>query len=137
MIIDSLNGYLHAMPEEQFLSAQLHELLSYLRQQGVVTLLVMAQHGLLGNNMDSPIDVSYLADTVVLTRYFEAAGRVRKAISIMKKRSGVHEDTIREIMMDARGITVGPALTDFHGVLAGVPEFGGKHTEALLSKADG
>ena len=137
VIIDSLNGYLHAMPEEQFLSAQLHELLSYLRQQGVVTLLVMAQHGLLGNNMDSPIDVSYLADTVVLTRYFEAAGRVRKAISIMKKRSGVHEDTIREIMMDARGITVGPALTDFHGVLAGVPEFGGKHTEALLSKADG
>ncbi|MET0342609.1 MAG: ATPase domain-containing protein [Polyangiales bacterium] len=133
VVIDSLNGYLHAMPEEQFLSAHLHELLSYLNQIGVVTILVMAQQGLLGS-MEAPIDVSYLADTVVLTRYFEAKGRVRKAISVLKRRSGVHEDTIREIMFDKRGLRAGPPLSDFHGVLTGVPVLGIRDSEALLSQ---
>jgi len=124
VVIDSLNGYLQAMPEEKFLTAQLHELLSLLRQRGVVAVMVVAQHGLLGN-MRAPVDVSYLADSVVLTRYFEAGGRVRKAISVMKKRSGKHEDTIRELKMGPRGITVGPPLEAFRGVLSGVPTFVG------------
>lgn len=131
VIIDSLNGYLHAMPEEHFLSAHLHELLSYLNQAGVVTIMVMAQHGVLGV-MQAPIDLSYLADTVVLTRYFEAKGRVRKAISIMKKRSGAHEDIIREILFDQRGMRVGPPLSNFHGILTGVPIFAGENTDVLL-----
>jgi circadian clock protein KaiC len=120
VVIDSLNGYLQSMPEENFLVVQLHELLSYLRQRGVSTLLVMAQHGFLGR-MDGPIDVSYLADSVVLTRYFEAGGRVRKAISVVKKRTGSHEDSIRELTLSARGLAVGPPLADFQGVLSGVP----------------
>jgi circadian clock protein KaiC len=122
LVIDSLNGYLHAMPEEQFLLAQMHELLSYLRQSGVLTILVVAQHGFLGS-MTSPVDVSYLADTVVLMRYFESKGRVRKAIAAVKKRSGRHEDTIREFVLGASGIQVGPALKEFHGVLTGVPSY--------------
>ncbi|NOU28799.1 MAG: AAA family ATPase [Polyangiaceae bacterium] len=125
VVIDSLNGYLQAMPEEQFLTAQLHEVLSYLRQQGVVTILVMAQHGLLGH-MTTPIDVSYLADTVVLTRYFEAEGRVRKAISVAKKRSGRHEDTIREFGLNEHGLRVGEPLAEFHGVFTGVPTYDGQ-----------
>jgi circadian clock protein KaiC len=120
VIIDSLNGYLHAMPEERFIQAQLHELLSYLRRQGVVAIMVVAQHGLVGNTA-APIDVSYLADSVLLTRYFEAGGRVRKAISVMKKRSGHHEDTIRELALGVGGIILGPPLDKFHGVLTGVP----------------
>jgi circadian clock protein KaiC len=122
LVIDSLNGYLHAMPEEQFLLAQMHELLSYLRQSGVLTILVVAQHGFLGS-MSSPVDVSYLADSVVLTRYFESKGRMRKAIAAVKKRSGRHEDTIREFVLSANGIEVGPALEEFHGVLTGVPSY--------------
>ncbi len=133
VIIDSLNGYMHAMPEEQFLTAHLHELLSYLNQAGVATIMVMAQHGVLGP-MNTPIDVSYLADTVVLTRYFEARGRVRKAVSVMKKRCGSHEDTIREMMLSETGIQVGPALSAFHGVLSGIPVFGGSETEELLGQ---
>ncbi len=119
VVIDSLNGYLQAMPEEKFLTVQLHELLSYLRQRGVVTIMVVAQHGFLGQ-VAAPIDVSYLADTVVLMRYFETAGRVRKAISVVKKRSGNHEDTIRELSVGAKGLTVGPPLVEFQGVLSGV-----------------
>jgi circadian clock protein KaiC len=126
VIIDSLNGYLHAMPEEHFLVAQLHELLSYLRQQGVLAIMVVAEHGFLGP-MKGPVDVSYLADTVVLTRYFEAAGRVRKALSVVKKRSGVHEDTIRELTLGRGGVRVGEPLTEFRGVMTGTPCFDGDH----------
>jgi circadian clock protein KaiC len=122
VIIDSLNGYLQAMPDERFLTAQMHELLMYLNQQGVVTLLVMAQHGFMGAMMNSPVDVSYLADAVVLLRYFEAAGAIRRAISVVKKRTGPHEDTIRELRLSAsRGVEVGEPLTAFRGVLTGVP----------------
>jgi circadian clock protein KaiC len=121
VIIDSLNGYMQAMPDERFLMAQMHELLTYLNQRGVVTLLVMAQHGFMGS-MASPVDVSYLADTVVLLRYFEAAGAIRRAISVIKKRTGRHEDTIREMRLSAsRGVEVGAPLTGFRGVLTGVP----------------
>ncbi len=121
VILDSLNGYLQAMPDERFLTAQMHELLTFLNQQGVVTLLVIAQHGFMGS-MSSPVDVSYLADTVVLLRYFEAAGAIRRAISVVKKRTGRHEDTIREMRLSAsRGVEVGEPLTAFRGVLTGVP----------------
>ena len=106
VVIDSLNGYLHAMPEERFLVAQLHELLTYLGHKGVVTFLVVAQHGLIGQ-MQTPIDTTYLADTVVLFRYFEAMGEVRQAISVVKKRSGKHERTIRELRLDSGGVTSG------------------------------
>lgn len=135
LVIDSLNGYLQSMPEEHFLTAQLHELLSYLRQQGVVTILVVAQHGLLGTNMAAPIDVSYLADGVVLTRYFEAGGRVRKAISIPKRRTGPHENAIREFALGANGFHVGPPLAQFRGVLTGVPVYDGSEHGALLEGA--
>jgi circadian clock protein KaiC len=123
VVIDSLNGYLNAMPEEQFLLIQLHELLTYLRQRGVVTVMVVAQHGLVAS-MQAPLDVSYLADTVLLLRFFEAAGRVRKAVSVLKKRSGRHEDTIRELMLGP-GVSVGPPLDRFRGVLTGVPQYEG------------
>jgi circadian clock protein KaiC len=125
VVIDSLNGYLQAMADEKQLSVQLHELLSYLANLGVATILVMAQHGLAGA-MVSPVDVSYLADTVVLLRHFEALGRVRKAISVMKKRSGSHENTIRELTLGPDGVRVGAPLDDFVGVLTGVPRYTGK-----------
>ncbi len=121
VIIDSLNGYLNAMPEERFLYIQLHELLTFLGQQGVVTLLVVAQHGVLGASMQSPIDTSYLSDSVILFRYFELKGEVRQALSVVKKRSGRHERTIREFTMTSGGIKVGEPLRDFHGVLSGTP----------------
>src|SRR4029079_14642898 len=101
---DSLNGYANSMPEEQFLTAQLHELLTYLGRQGVTTLMVVAQHGLMGSDMRSPVDTSYLAESVVLLRYFEYAGRVKKAVSVVKKRSGPHEESIRELRFSAEGI---------------------------------
>ncbi|MGI8654099.1 MAG: ATPase domain-containing protein [Pyrinomonadaceae bacterium] len=123
VIIDSLNGYLHAMPEERFLTIQMHELLTSLNQRGVVTLLVLAQHGFLGD-MGTPVDVSYLADTVLLLRYFEAEGAVNRAVSVIKKRSGAHENTIREMKITSQGIRVGEPLTKFHGVLTGVPTYG-------------
>jgi circadian clock protein KaiC len=125
VIIDSLNGYLQAMPDERFLTVQMHELLSYLNQQGVITLLVMAQHGFLGTNMGTPADVSYLADTVILLRYFEAEGAVRRAISVVKKRTGYHEDTIRELRLSSKGIEVGEPLREFQGVLTGIPTYSG------------
>jgi circadian clock protein KaiC len=133
VVIDSLNGYLQAMPEERHLIVQMHELLTYLNQQGVVTLLVTAQHGFMGSGMTSPIDVSYLADAVLLFRYFEAAGAVRNAISVVKKRTGNHERTIRELHMSARGIDIGQPLAEFDGVLTGVPIFRGTR-ETLLRK---
>ena len=120
IIIDSLNGYIYAMPEERFLIPQLHELLTYLGHKGVVTFLLIAQHGLVGA-MQSPIDTTYLADAVVLFRYFEAMGQMRQAIAVVKKRSGNHERTIRELTLSVGGIRVGEPLTDFHGVFTGTP----------------
>jgi circadian clock protein KaiC len=121
IVIDSLNGYLNAMPEERFLTLHLHEMLTYLGDHGVATILVMAQHGLIGSNMISSVDVSYLADCVVLLRYYEAEGELHKAISVMKKRSGDHEKAIREFSMTAEGLTVGPPLKQFRGILSGIP----------------
>jgi len=120
IVIDSLNGYQAAMPEENALILHMHELLQYLNRQGATTFLTVAQHGLVGD-MKSPVDVTYLADTVILLRYFEASGRVRRAMSIVKKRTGAHEDTIREYKIGSDGITVGPPLIEFQGVLRGVP----------------
>jgi len=121
VVIDSLNGYMNAMPEEQFLTAQFHELLTYLGRQGVTTLMVVAQHGMVGAQMQSPIDTSYLADSVVLLRYFEYAGKVKKAISVVKKRSGAHEETIRELRFDGQGIHLSEPLSKFRGILSGIP----------------
>jgi circadian clock protein KaiC len=135
VVIDSLNGFLNAMPEEQFMLLQMHELLTYLNQQGVVTILILAQHGLVGP-MASAVDLSYLSDTVVLLRFFEAAGRIRRAISVMKKRTGSHEDTIREFRIHSTGIRVGPPLEEFRGVLTGVPTFAG-NSASLLGDREG
>jgi circadian clock protein KaiC len=123
VVIDSLNGYLAAMPEERFLVIQLHELLSYLGQQGVATLMVGTHQGLIGMQMNSPVDASYLADAVILLRYFEARGEIRQAISVIKKRGGTHERTIREFLLKDGRIQVGEPLTDFRGVLTGIPTF--------------
>jgi circadian clock protein KaiC len=126
IVIDSLNGYLNATPGERFLIVQMHELLSYLANRGVATLVVVAQYGLLGNSVESTVDASYLADAVVMVRYFEHEGRVRKAISVVKKRTGTHESTIREFKISARGIEIGSPLQEFQGVLTGVPSYRGK-----------
>lgn len=120
VVVDSLNGYQASMPGEHALLLHIHELLQYLNRQGATTFLTVAQHGLVGD-MKTPVDVTYLADTVVLLRYFEAAGRVRRAISVVKKRMGVHEDTIREYRISAQGLSLGEPLTQFQGVLRGVP----------------
>jgi circadian clock protein KaiC len=122
VVIDSLNGYMNAMPEERYLTAQLHELLTYLGRQGVTSFMVVAQHGLMGSNMQSPVDASYLSDSVVLLRYFEHQGCVKKAISVVKKRSGAHEETIRELWLDGGGIHLSEPLTHLRGVLTGVPQ---------------
>jgi circadian clock protein KaiC len=124
VVIDSLNGYQAAMPEEHFLLLHMHELLQYLNRQGASTFLTVAQHGLVGE-MKAPVDVTYLADTVLLLRYFEAIGEVRRAISVIKKRAGRHEKSIREYEIGAGGLTVGPPLVGFQGVLRGVPNFVG------------
>ena len=131
VVIDSLNGYLNAMPEERFLTIQLHELLMYLAQQSVATLLVGAHQGVIGSNMQTPVDASYLADAVLLLRYFESKGEVRQAISVVKKRGGMHERTIREFQMSDGTIRVGDALRHFRGVLTGVPVYEGS-TDPLL-----
>jgi circadian clock protein KaiC len=122
--IDSLNGYQNAMPQEQYLILHMHELLQYLNRVGAATFLTVAQHGMVGD-MKSPVDLTYLADTVILLRYFEAFGKVRRAISILKKRTGSHENTIREFAITSKGLTVGPVLDKFQGVLRGVPEYVG------------
>src|SRR5688500_3177317 len=122
VILDSLNGYVNAMPQEEFLHLHLHELLTFLNQHGVVSVMVLAQHGLVGP-MGAPVDVSYLADTVLLTRFFEARGAAKKSVSIIKKRSGAHEDTIRELTMSPKGVVIGPPLVHFEGVMTGVPRF--------------
>lgn len=124
VIMDSLNGYLHAMPDGKFLILQMHELLSYLGQKGVISIMVLAQHGLVGP-METPIDISYLSDTVIMQRYFEHAGVVRRALSVMKKRSGRHENSVREYRLGPRGIELGPPLIHFSGILSGTPEYSG------------
>jgi circadian clock protein KaiC len=121
VVIDSIRGYLNAMLDERYLSLQLHELLAFLGERQVASVLTMAQSGLIGTNMVSPVDVSYLADTVVLLRYYESAGSVKKAISVLKKRAGAHEDFIRELSFGRGGINVGQPLINMHGVLSGVP----------------
>jgi circadian clock protein KaiC len=123
VVIDSLNGYLNAMPEERFLTIQLHELLMFLGQRGVATILIGAHQGLIGGPMTAAVDASYLADAVLLLRYFEADGEVRQAISVVKKRGGQHERTIREFRLDGGRIQVGEALRRFRGVLTGVPVY--------------
>ena len=125
VVIDSLNGYLTAIPQSDSPLVRMYELLSYLAQRGVASILIVAQHGIVGTQMGSPIDVSYLADTIVMLRFFEARGHVRRAISVVKKRTGEHETTIREFRISAEGLRVGAALTDFHGVLTGVPQYVG------------
>jgi circadian clock protein KaiC len=121
VVIDSLNGYLNTMPQTNFLTAQLHELLMYLNNHGVATFLVVAQTGMLGSNMVSPVDASYLADSVVLFRYFEHVGKVKKAVSVAKKRTGPHEDSIRELSFDEHGLHLSEPLANLRGVLTGVP----------------
>jgi circadian clock protein KaiC len=122
VVIDSLNGYQAAMPEENSLILHIHELLQYMNRQGVTTFMTVAQHGLVGD-MQSPFDVTYLADTVILLRYFEAAGEVRRAISVIKKRTGSHESTIREYRIGTNGLTITEPLTGFQGVLRGIPNY--------------
>lgn len=131
VVVDSLNGYLNAMPEERFLTIQLHELLMYLAQQSVATILVGAHQGVIGSTMHTPVDASYLADSVLLLRYFESRGEVRQAISVVKKRGGHHERTIREFAMHDGEIRVGEALRHFRGVLTGVPVYEGSSDPLL------
>lgn len=130
VVIDSLNGYLSAMPDERFLILQMHELLSYLNQLGVLTILVLAQHGLMGP-MQTPVDISYLSDAVLMLRYFEFEGTVRRAVSVVKKRSGGHEQSIREFRLSTQGVTIGPPLKDFSGVFTGTPQYTGTSSPLL------
>jgi circadian clock protein KaiC len=134
VVIDSLNGYQAAMPEENSLILHMHELLQYLNRQGAATFMTVAQHGLVGD-MQTPVDVTYLADSVILLRYFEAMGEVRRAISVIKKRTGAHETTIREFKISGAGITMGEPLRDFHGVLRGVPSYRGDQGTLIGGKA--
>jgi circadian clock protein KaiC len=137
IVIDSLNGYLYSMPDERMLVTQLHELLSYLAQQGVVTVLLLTQHGVVGN-MNTPVDLSYLADCVILLRYFEFDGAMKKAISVIKKRSGGHEETIREFkLVRGQGLVAGPPLVGFRGIMTGVPTFVGKPSSILDEEGHG
>lgn len=136
IVIDSLNGYLNAMPEERFLTAQMHELLAFLAQQGVVTILNVTQSGTLGH-MTAPVDTTYLADNVILLRFFEAAGTVRRAISVVKKRNGHHERTIRELDCNSEeGLVIGPPLVEFHGILTGVPTYVGATNDLIRKRVD-
>jgi circadian clock protein KaiC len=136
VVIDTLNGYLNAMPGEKYLANQLHELVTYLNYQGVLTILILAQHGLV-SAAESPVDLSYLSDTVLSLRYFEAAGEVRQSIAVIKKRSGRHEKTIREFKLEpGQGIRVGQPLKEFQGVLTGLPMFRGDIAN-VMSASDG
>jgi circadian clock protein KaiC len=133
LVIDSLNGYLQAMPDQRFLLAQMHELLMYLGQRGVATFFVMGQSGVVGDTL-SPADASYLTDNMLLLRFFEAQGEVRKAISVVKKRGGSHEIAIRELKFGPEGITVGETLRQFQGILTGVPIFTGAPSQLMQAK---
>jgi circadian clock protein KaiC len=135
VIVDSLNGYRAAMPGEHFMELHIHELLQFLNRRGVSTFVTVAQHGLVGD-MKAPVDLTYLTDTVILLRYFEAMGRVRRALSIMKKRAGAHEDTVREYRIDAGGIRVGDPLVQFQGVLRGAPTFTGAGGALIPDRAE-
>ncbi len=135
VVIDSLNGYLHAMPEQQFLMLQLHELLAYLGNRGVVTVMVLAQAGIMGSNMQTPMDLTYLADTVIVTRYFEAFGSIKKAISVIKKRTGSHEESLRELRIGQGGVIVGEVLKDFKGIFSGIPSYSGDFEKILRDEA--
>lgn len=137
VLIDSLAGYVAAMPQEQQLMLQLHELLSYLSQAGVVTFLINPQQGFFGTMQTNGLNVSYIADVVILLRFFEAGGRIRKALSVVKNRSGAHEDTIREFRVDQRGVRVGEALSDFKGVLTGTPEYTGSRSPLMEDRGSG
>jgi circadian clock protein KaiC len=136
VVIDSLNGYLNAMPEEQFLIMQMHELLSYLNHRGVLTILVLAQHGIV-DRMRSPIDLSYLSDTVLMLRYFESGGAFKQAVSVVKKRSGAHERAIREFRIGPSGLHVGPPLSEFHGIFTGTPQFRGEERPTIDANGTG
>jgi circadian clock protein KaiC len=139
VVIDSITGYLNAMVDGKHLSLQLHELLGFLSERQVASIVTMAQSGLIGSNMVSPVDISYLADTIVLLRYYESAGRVRKAMSVLKKRAGGHEDSIRELGLGSAGVNVGPPLSGMHGVLSGVPRIfnQGQDSEQALTQPGG
>jgi circadian clock protein KaiC len=134
VVIDSLNGYQAAMPDENSLILHVHELLQYLNRRGAATFMTVAQHGLVGD-MKAPVDVTYLADTVILLRFFEAVGSVRRAMSIIKKRTGAHESTIREYRIDNRGLTIGEPLDGFQGILRGVPVYVGENQPLLQESA--
>jgi circadian clock protein KaiC len=126
VVIDSLNSYIASMPEEHALVLHIHELLASMGNRGVATILILAQHGLVGD-AQAPLDLSFLTDAIVLLRYFEAEGEVRKAVSVLKSRSGLHETAIREYRLNpVQGISVGPPIRAFQGVLTGVPSFIGK-----------
>ena len=135
VVLDSLTGYQHAMPEEQFMLLQMHEMLTFLNQQGVLTFVLLAQSGMIGTNMSSPVDITYLSDTVLLLRFFEANGEIRRAISVVKKRTGAHESSIREMRIDSGGIRVGQKLDGFRGVLTGTPVYDGK-SKLLEERSD-
>lgn len=131
VVIDSLNGYLNGMPSERFLLIHIRELLGYLGQKGVLTMMTLSQHGMLGTAMQTPIDVSFLADTVILLRFFESAGTVRQAISVVKRRRGAHERTLREMKIGSTGVQIGEVLEEFEGVLTGIPRYRGKQGRLL------
>jgi circadian clock protein KaiC len=137
MVIDSFNGYVAAMPQAQFVALQLHELLSYLNQRGVTTFLIHPQSGLVGSMVTNAINISYVADTVILIRFFEAEGRIRKALSIIKNRGGPHEDAIRELRIDSQGLRIGRPLTEFRGVMTGNPEYVGSSTPLMEARDSG
>lgn len=137
IVIDSLSGYLQATPDERFLTTHLHELLTYLGQLGVVTILVGVHHGIIGTSMQASVDASYLADNVILLRHFEIEGEVRQAVSVFKKRGGRHERTLRPFLMSSDGLSVGPPLRQFHGILTGVPTYNtGRTREAGEANAN-
>jgi circadian clock protein KaiC len=136
IIIDSINGYMQSMPEERLLPIQVHELLSYLSNQGCTSIMTLVQHGVFGNPVDEAAEVSYLADTVLLLRYFEVLGSVRQAISVVKKRSGEHERTIRECRVSKGGMNIGEPLTEFQGVLTGVPQYIGAVEPLMPNESD-
>src|SRR5262249_46383548 len=131
IVIDSMNGYLTAMPGENYLTMHLHEFLAYLSQRGVATILINAQQGLIGSQMGSTIDASYLADTIIMLRYFELKGAIHQALSVVKKRGGAHERTIREFRLEAGRIRIGEPLRAFRGILTGVPIYDGSHEELM------
>ena len=135
IVLDSLTGYQHAMPEEQFMLLQMHEMLTYLNQQGILTFVILTQSGMVAQTMQSPVDMTYLSDTVLLLRFFEAEGEIRRALSVLKKRTGSHESAIREMRIDNGGVRVGAKLDGFRGVLTGVPTYEGRG--ALLGDRGG